>query len=193
MRQQNPPMKLHERPHPFQDQSPVVGAVTIQKQPSAAIRHANDDIQHLRPIRARMLPSEPTLNPLREHYLSHLITTRSFIPTFTMPIVHIVQFSFNSGTSPEKIAEICSGMLGLKDKCIHPKTKKPYIKSATGGIDNSTEGLQGGVTHVSISEFESTEDRRYYVEEDPAHEEFKNLLKGVINVIRVVDFEPGQF
>lgn len=33
-------------------------------------------------------------------------------------------------------------MLGLKDKCIHPTSQKPYIKSFTGGKDNSPEGLQ---------------------------------------------------
>ncbi|KAK1226466.1 hypothetical protein PQX77_010550 [Marasmius sp. AFHP31] len=110
-----------------------------------------------------------------------------------MPIVHVVQFGFNSSTSPEKVAEMCSTMLGLKDKCIHPKTKKPYIQSAMGGIDNSLEGLQGGITHVFISQFENEEDRRYYVEEDPAHNDFKNLVQGVAEVVRVVDFEPGKF
>ncbi|KAK1226467.1 hypothetical protein PQX77_010551 [Marasmius sp. AFHP31] len=110
-----------------------------------------------------------------------------------MPIVHVVQFGFNSSTSSEKIAEICSAMLALKDKCIQPETKKSYIKSATGGIDNSPEGYQGGVTHVFIFEFENTKDRGYYVEEDPAHKELKNSLEGVVNVVRVVDFEPGQF
>ena len=33
-------------------------------------------------------------------------------------------------------------MLALKDSCIHPTSKKPYIKSASGGTDNSPEGLQ---------------------------------------------------
>lgn len=33
-------------------------------------------------------------------------------------------------------------MLGLKDGCIHPTTQKQYIKSLTGGKDNSIEGAQ---------------------------------------------------
>lgn len=33
-------------------------------------------------------------------------------------------------------------MLGLKDSCVHPTSQKPYIKSASGGKDNSSEGIQ---------------------------------------------------
>lgn len=33
-------------------------------------------------------------------------------------------------------------MLGLKDACIHPTTKKPYIQMSVGGRDNSPEGHQ---------------------------------------------------
>lgn len=35
-------------------------------------------------------------------------------------------------------------MLALKDNCIHPETKKPYIKTGQGGKDNSPEGKQVG-------------------------------------------------
>ena len=33
-------------------------------------------------------------------------------------------------------------MLALKDKCIHPTSKQPYVKSYGGGRDTSPEGLQ---------------------------------------------------
>jgi len=33
-------------------------------------------------------------------------------------------------------------MLALKDKCVHPTSGQPYVKSAVGGMDNSPEGLQ---------------------------------------------------
>lgn len=40
-------------------------------------------------------------------------------------------------------------MLGLKDSCIDPASQKQYIKSLTGGKDNSNEGAQvGQVTHT---------------------------------------------
>lgn len=35
--------------------------------------------------------------------------------------------------------QICDQMLALKDKCVHPETKKPYIKTAMGGKENSPE------------------------------------------------------
>lgn len=37
-------------------------------------------------------------------------------------------------------------MLALKDNCIHPETKKPYIKTGQGGKDNSPEGKQVGLS-----------------------------------------------
>lgn len=38
-------------------------------------------------------------------------------------------------------------MLRLKDTCLHPLTKKPYLKMARGGLENSPEGKQ--VSRVS--------------------------------------------
>jgi hypothetical protein len=53
--------------------------------------------------------------------------------------------------------------------------------------------IQGGITHVFVSEFENEEDRKYYLEKDPAHMAFLRALKDVVQTIRVVDFEPGKF
>jgi len=44
-----------------------------------------------------------------------------------------------------------------------------------------------------VSEFENEEDRRYYLEKDPAHLEFVRSLGEIIQNVRVVDFEPGVF
>jgi hypothetical protein len=89
--------------------------------------------------------------------------------------------------------KVCNGLLALKQECIHPTTKQTYIKSSVGGRENSPEGHQGGVTHVFISEFENDEDRKYYLEKDPAHLAFVKSLDGVVNTVRVVDFTPGVF
>jgi len=84
-------------------------------------------------------------------------------------------------------------MLGLADKCIHPTTKKPYIRSAMGGKDNSPEGHQGGFTHGFVVWFENEQDRDYYVREDPAHQEFVKSIGEVIQSVRVLDFEPEVY
>lgn len=52
---------------------------------------------------------------------------------------------------------------------------------------------QGAFTHGFVSEFDSQEDRKYYLEKDPAHLEFVASLKDVVQNVRVVDFEPGVF
>ncbi|OMP84667.1 hypothetical protein BK809_0001770 [Diplodia seriata] len=102
--------------------------------------------------------------------------------------------------------------MSLKDKCIHPTSQKPYIKSAVGGRNDSPEGMavsapcgprqhcfdlisytQGGVTHAFVMEFENDEDREYYLEKDPAHLGFVGVVKDLVETARVVDFKPGKF
>ncbi|OJD35616.1 stress responsive a b barrel domain-containing protein [Diplodia corticola] len=110
-----------------------------------------------------------------------------------MSIVHIVQFGFKPNVPEDKIADICHQLVSLKDKCIHPTSQKPYIKSAIGGRNDSPEGMAGGVTHAFMMEFESDEDRKYYLENDPAHLGFVGGVKDLVATARVVDFKPGKF
>jgi hypothetical protein len=105
-------------------------------------------------------------------------------------------------------------MLALREKCIHPTTKKTYVKSSVGGKDNSPEGHQasrpllllsmhmpkvanqnakGGFSHGFVVEFENEEDREYYLNKDPEHLAFVDYVKELVQNIRVVDFEPGKF
>jgi hypothetical protein len=41
-------------------------------------------------------------------------------------------------------------MVGLAEKCIHPTSNKPYVKSHGGGRDNSPEGQQVVVAPFAI-------------------------------------------
>lgn len=103
-------------------------------------------------------------------------------------------------------------MLELKDKCVHPSTGKPYIKSSKGGAENSVEGLavsaldetlqpkianhfinQGGITHVFVVEFDSREDRDYYALKDPAHLAYAASLGAIVDKVQVVDFSADVF
>ncbi|BCS25823.1 Dabb family protein [Aspergillus puulaauensis] len=110
-----------------------------------------------------------------------------------MTITHIVLFQLKAGLSAEVVNDVCTRMLALKDNCIHPTSQKPYIVSSSGGVDNSPEGLQGGITHAFVVEFSSSEDRDYYVEKDPAHLEFVGTLKGIVEKAQVIDYTAGVF
>jgi hypothetical protein len=110
-----------------------------------------------------------------------------------MTINHIVLFEFKADASAEKVTETCNNFLGLRDKCLHPTSTKPYIKSVVGGKDNSPEGAQGGLTHGFVVEFESAEDRDYYVKKDPVHREFAASVGELVQQVRVLDFESGKF
>ncbi|CAE7026128.1 hypothetical protein CFE70_003715 [Pyrenophora teres f. teres 0-1] len=109
-----------------------------------------------------------------------------------MTIIHIVLFEWKPTASPEQISEACKRMLGLKDDCIHPMSQKPYIKSFSGGKNVSPEGKSGNFTHGFVVEFESEEDRDYYVNKDPAHLEFAKFAGEVAGGVKVFDYEPGK-
>ncbi|KAI7908558.1 stress responsive A/B barrel domain-containing protein [Pyricularia oryzae] len=98
-----------------------------------------------------------------------------------MTIKHIVLFQFKADASPEAIQEVCSSMVALKDKCLHPESQAPYIKSMSGGKDNSPENLQ------------RSEDRDYYVAKDPAHQLFVKTAGQIIEKAIVVDYTIGVF
>jgi hypothetical protein len=100
-------------------------------------------------------------------------------------------------------------MIALGEKCIHPTSQKPYIKSFSGGKNNSPEGhavsdrrirppglllmfSQDPYTHGFVVEFDNAEDRDYYVYKDPAHQEFVKFASEVANGVKVVDYEPGK-
>ncbi|KAK1753036.1 putative stress responsive a b barrel domain protein [Echria macrotheca] len=108
-----------------------------------------------------------------------------------MGVLHIVMYEFKPLATPEEITSVCNSMLSLKEKCLHPDTNRAYIKSVVGGADTSEEGLQDGTTHVFVYEFETAEDRKVYLERDVVRREVVGRNEGVVERVRVVDFEPG--
>lgn len=110
-----------------------------------------------------------------------------------MTLIHLVQFKFKPEVGESAIRDVCNGFISLKDTCIHAASQKPYIKSVTGGRDNSPEGLQNGFTHAFVVEFESEEDRDYYVKTDEAHSAFAAILRSLAAGLQVVDFTPGKY
>ena len=53
--------------------------------------------------------------------------------------------------------------------------------------------MQNGITHAFVVEFESSEDRDYYVNDDPIHNEFKKIAGKVLEKAQVIDFIDGVF
>ncbi|KAI1083261.1 stress responsive A/B barrel domain-containing protein [Whalleya microplaca] len=105
-----------------------------------------------------------------------------------MPVNHIVLFQFKANASPEAVDQACASMLALKETCLHPQTQKPYIKSLTGGKDNSKEGLQNGIEWGFVVEFDNLDDRDFYVSTDKAHDAFKATAGPIIEKCIVVDY-----
>ncbi|RAK95613.1 uncharacterized protein BO80DRAFT_321448, partial [Aspergillus ibericus CBS 121593] len=58
---------------------------------------------------------------------------------------------------------------------------------ASGEKDNSSEGIQNGITHAFVVQFPTAEDRDYYVKQDPAHQAFVKSLDGIIEKAQVID------
>ncbi|RDW65654.1 uncharacterized protein DSM5745_09393 [Aspergillus mulundensis] len=115
---------------------------------------------------------------------------------FPMSVTHMVVFHFKESTSDAKIeesAQICREIIALKENCIHPKTQKPYIKSFEGGKDHSPENAQHGMTHGYVAQFESREDRDYYVSEDPVHLELGPRIAPFVEKFLCLDFTPEQW
>ncbi|ROV90949.1 hypothetical protein VPNG_10081 [Cytospora leucostoma] len=110
-----------------------------------------------------------------------------------MAIFHIVLTTFEPLAPLQEVQGVVDRLLALKDNCIHPVSKKPYIKTGLGGKDNSPEGLQNGITHAFVFEFENEQDREFYLKEDPAHLEFVKSIAGVVSKVQVIDFTPGLF
>ncbi|WPJ66163.1 hypothetical protein SMAC4_12903 [Sordaria macrospora] len=119
-----------------------------------------------------------------------------------MGIVHVELFEFKPLATQEEVQDVCDRMMSLKDRCTHPKTHMPYLKTAIGGANVCPEGrtnvcpegrMNGRISHVFVSEFDTPEDRKFYLEEDPAFREFVESIEGIVEGRQVVEFSPGEF
>ncbi|CAG9978401.1 unnamed protein product [Clonostachys byssicola] len=108
-------------------------------------------------------------------------------------LTHTVLFKFSAKANAENVKAACARFLKLKDDCILPGKKRPYIVSMRGGQDNSPEGLQDGFTHGFVVQFHSAKDRDYYVNSDPAHQAFKESISSLVDKALVVDFDNGVY
>jgi hypothetical protein len=132
---------------------------------------------------------EPSPPPLS------LFTSHAALPSSEpSSIYHIVHFRFYDHVPCSTRSSISRQFTSLQHKCLQPITRRPYIKSFTGGTDISVENLQHGFHCVFMLEFDSEKDRAFYLYEDEAHRNFGvEMLTGIVEEVMVLDFRRGQF
>lgn len=93
---------------------------------------------------------------------------------------HVVLFQFKPTSSPADIQMVVDGFRALPSKI-------PAIAEFEYGVNNSPEGLDGGLTHCFLVTFKSEADRDAYLPH-PAHQEFVEILKPHLEKATVVDY-----
>ncbi|OCT52440.1 hypothetical protein CLCR_10945 [Cladophialophora carrionii] len=137
----------------------------------------------------------PASTPEQEPTTSASTSTSNLQPeTITNSIIHIVHFRFYKDIPSSVRSSISRQFVALQTRCLHPVTRKPYIKAFTGGKDVSIENLHKGFHAAFVLEFGSPEDRDWYINSDPVHRGFGvDCLTGVVEDVMVVDFRRGEF
>ena len=93
---------------------------------------------------------------------------------------HVVLFKFKKEATSEAIKNIENAFIALPSKI-------NTINDFEWGLNNSTEGLNKGLTHCFLVTFDSKEDRAAYLPH-PAHKAFTTLLGPHLEDVLVLDY-----
>ena len=93
---------------------------------------------------------------------------------------HVVLFKFKKEATSEAIKNIENAFIALPSKI-------NTINDFEWGLNNSTEGLNKGLTHCFLVTFDSEEDRAAYLPH-PAHKAFTTLLGPHLEDVLVLDY-----
>ena len=100
--------------------------------------------------------------------------------TVPKELKHAVFFKFKDDASPDAVRKVEQAF-----------AEQPYkidsIKAFEWGINNSPEGKDDGFTHCFMVTFDSEAGRGEYLPH-PAHTAFVEVLKPVLDKVRVLDF-----
>lgn len=96
------------------------------------------------------------------------------------PLRHAVFFKFTDDAAPEDIEKIEKAFAELPGKI-------EAIKAFEWGTNNSPESHDDGFTHAFLVTFASEDDRESYLPH-PEHQAFVEVLKPILDKVRVVDF-----
>ncbi|KAI0112039.1 hypothetical protein GGR51DRAFT_557220 [Nemania sp. FL0031] len=109
-----------------------------------------------------------------------------------MPVTHILLSKFKPSTTREVIERISKQIIAFKDNC-RDKDGKPYVLATKGGINNSPDDTNKGMTHGFIIEFKNEVDRKYFLEEDKAHKDFVAAVAPTTDDFLTLDFTEGIY
>lgn len=118
---------------------------------------------------------------------------------------HIVSFRFKSDDPTRAMVPAAlAAFEALRDSVVDPADGRRLITGLYDGVNNSTEQLSFGTKGVAkdrsteftfVLTFRSVADRDYYVDHDPEHAKFKQLvgplLEGGAEGVFVTDFVNG--
>ena len=93
---------------------------------------------------------------------------------------HVVLFQFKASSGPEDVRNIVDEFRKLPSQISE-------IADFEYGVNNSPEGLDGGLTHCFLVTFKSEADRDAYLPH-PAHLKFVEVLKPHLEKATVVDY-----
>lgn len=97
---------------------------------------------------------------------------------------HAVFFKFKDDASPEAVKAVEDAFAALPSKI-------DAIKAFEWGKNNSPERHSHGFTHCFMVTFADAADREAYLPH-PDHQAFVEVLKPVLDKVRVLDFTPGE-
>ena len=97
------------------------------------------------------------------------------------PLRHVVFFKFKDGTTPDDLKKVTDAFAALPGKI-------DSIKDFEWGTDASVENLSKGFTHCFFVTFADEKGRDEYLPH-PAHKEFVEIVKPLLDDVCVVDYQ----
>lgn len=97
---------------------------------------------------------------------------------------HVVMFQFKDSSSEADVQRVVDAFRALPSKISE-------IAAFEYGVNNSPEGLDGGLTHCFLVTFKSEADRAAYLPH-PDHQAFVEVLKPHLEKVTVIDYWAKQ-
>lgn len=109
----------------------------------------------------------------------------------TGPVYHIVLFKYRTDINWADFEAHFEILQALQQKCLHPVTSKPYMRSMKVGKNRTWEQHHKDFTHAIILEFDPQADLDYYLTKDPVHLDFCARDRLIVKDVVVADIVNG--